>query len=79
MAGSIIGGVVSLAVVAIVFSQVLMPQLVSGITTYNTTFNSTVNNVWATNTGAVSLWSTSQIIAVVGFLFVLLAVFGVAV
>jgi len=66
MAGSIIGGVVSLTVVAIVFAQVLMPTLV----TTNTT-------TW--NTSAGSLWGTSQIISVVGFIFVLLAVFGIAV
>jgi hypothetical protein len=66
MAGSIIGGIVSLAVVAIVFAQVLMPTLV----TTNTT---------AWQASATSLWGTSQIISVVGFIFVLLAVFGIAV
>ena len=66
MAGSLIGGIVSLTVVAIVFAQVLMPTLV---TTNTTTWNSS----------ASSLWGTSQIISVVGFIFVLLAVFGIAV
>jgi hypothetical protein len=66
MAGSMIGGIISLAVVAIIFAQVLLPTLV---TTNTTTWNSS----------AGSLWGTSQIISIVGFIFVLLAVFGVAV
>ena len=61
---SLIGGIVGLTVVAIVFAQVLMPTLV----TTNTTS-------W--NTSAASLWSTGQIISVVGFIFVLLMVFGI--
>jgi hypothetical protein len=75
MAGSIIGGIVSLAVVAIVFAQVLMPILVTGL---NATYTTSAG-VFTTNASAVTLWSTSQIISVVGFIFVLLAVFGVAV
>ena len=61
---SLIGGIVGLTVVAIVFAQVLMPTLV----TTNTT---------AWNSSAASLWGTSQIISVVGFIFVLLMVFGI--
>ena len=63
--GSIIGGIVSLTVVAIVFSNVLMPTLVSANTTG-----------WQSS--ASSLFNTSQIIAVVGWIFVLLAVFGIS-
>jgi hypothetical protein len=75
MAGSIIGGIVSLAVVAIVFAQVLMPVLVTG---YNTTYNIS-GTIYTSQASAVSLWTTSQVISVVGFIFVLLAVFGIAV
>ena len=56
----------SLTVVAIVFAQVLMPTLVT-------------TNVTGWQPSASSLWGTSQIISVVGFIFVLLAVFGIAV
>jgi hypothetical protein len=75
MAGSIIGGIVSLAVVAIVFAQVLMPVIVTGV---NTTYNIS-GTVYTTNASALSLWNTGQVISVVGFIFVLLAVFGIAV
>lgn len=61
---SVIAGIVSLTVTAIVFAQVLMPTLV----TTNTTS-------WQTSAG--SLWGTSQIIAVVGFIVLLLTVFGI--
>jgi hypothetical protein len=61
---NIVAGIVSLTVVAIVFANVLMPTLV---TTNTTTWQSS----------ATSLWGTSQIIAVVGFIFILLAVFGI--
>lgn len=64
--GSLIGGIVSLTVIAIVFSQVLMPTLVN-------------TNTTGWNSSASSLWGTSQIISVVGWIFVLLAVFGIAV
>lgn len=63
--GSIIGGIVSLTVVAIVFSNVLMPTL-------------TATNTTGWQSSATSLWNTSQIIAVVGWIFVLLAVFGIS-
>ena len=61
---SVIAGIVSLTVTAIVFAQVLMPTLV---TTNTTTWQSS----------AASLWGTSQIIAVVGFIVLLLTVFGI--
>lgn len=61
---SVIHGVVGLTVTAIVFAQVLLPTLV----TTNTT---------AWNSSAASLWGTSQIISVVGFIVLLLGVFGI--
>lgn len=61
---SVIAGIVSLTVTAIVFAQVLMPTLVGTNTTG-----------WQSSAG--SLWGTSQIIAVVGFIVLLLTVFGI--
>jgi hypothetical protein len=61
---NIVAGIVSVTVFAIVFANVLMTTLV---TTNTTTWQSS----------ATSLWGTSQIIAVVGFIFILLAVFGI--
>lgn len=62
---NMVAGVISLAIVAIVIAQVLISTLV----TTNTT-------TWATS--AASLWSTSQIVVVAGFLFVILGVFGLS-
>lgn len=62
---NMVAGVISLAIVAIVIAQVLISTLV----TTNTT-------TWATS--ASSLWSTSQIVVVAGFLFVILGVFGLS-
>lgn len=61
---TVINGIVSLTVTAIVFAQVLMPTLV----TTNTTG-------W--NTSASNLWGTTQIITVVGFVILILSVFGI--
>lgn len=61
---SVISGIVSLTVTAIVFAQVLMPTLVN-------------TNVTGWNSSASSLYGTSQIIAVVGFIVLLLTVFGI--
>jgi hypothetical protein len=61
---SVISGIVSLTVTAIVFAQVLMPTLVN-------------TNTTGWNTSASSLYGTSQIIAVVGFIVLLLTVFGI--
>lgn len=60
---NMVAGIISLAIVSIVLAQVLMSTLVSTNTT-----------TWATS--AASLWSTTQIIVVAGFLFVILGVFG---
>jgi hypothetical protein len=60
---NMVAGVISLAIVAIVIAQVLINTLV----TTNTT-------TW--DTSAKSLWTTSQLIVVAGFLFVILGVFG---
>ena len=60
-----VAGVISLAIVAIVIAQVLINTLV----TTNTTG-------W--NSSASSLWGTSQLIVVAGFLFVILGVFGLS-
>lgn len=62
---NLVAGIISVAIVAIITAQVLMSTLV----TTNTT---------AWNTSASSLWSTSQIIVVAGFLFVILGVFGLS-
>lgn len=70
---SVIHGVVGLTVTAIVFSQVLMPTLATGL---NSTFNIS-GAEYTTNASAFSLWGTSQIIAVVGFIVLLLGVFGI--
>lgn len=61
---SVISGIVSLTVTAIVFAQVLMPTLVN-------------TNTTGWNSSASSLYGTSQIIAVVGFIVLLLTVFGI--
>ena len=61
---TVINGIVSLTVTAIVFAQVLLPTLV----TTNTT---------AWQSSAASLWNTSQIISVVGFILLILGVFGI--
>ena len=82
MAGSLVASIVTLTVTALVFSQTLMPQLVNGV---NASFylyaNSTggAGTTYTTNAAAFSLWGTSQILAVVGFLFIVLAVFGIAI
>lgn len=62
---NMVAGVISLAIVAIVIAQVLINTLV----TTNTTS-------W--DTSAKNLWSTSQLIVVAGFLFVILGVFGLS-
>jgi hypothetical protein len=62
--GKIIGGIISLGITFYLFANVLMPTLV---TTNTTTWQSS----------ATSLLGTSQIIAVAGFIFIILAVFGI--
>lgn len=62
---NMVAGVISLAIVAIVIAQVLISTLVT-----------TNTSTWATS--AASLWSTSQIVVVAGFLFVILGVFGLS-
>ena len=62
---NMVAGVISLAIVAIVIAQVLINTLV----TTNTT-------EW--DASAKSLWGTSQLIVVAGFLFVILGVFGLS-
>ena len=62
---NMVAGVISLAIVAIVIAQVLISTLVT-----------TNTSSWATS--AASLWSTSQIVVVAGFLFVILGVFGLS-
>lgn len=60
----LIGGIIGLAIVVIVFSTVLMDQII----TTNTTS-------WTT--AEQSLWSTVGLVAVVGILVLMLRVFGV--
>jgi hypothetical protein len=60
---NMVAGIISLAIVAIVLTQVLMDTLVT-----------TNTDTWDTSAG--SLWDTTQIIVVAGFLFVILGVFG---
>ena len=62
---NLVAGIIALAITAIVLAQVLMTTLVSTNTT-----------LW--DTSAKSLWSTTQIIVVAGFLFVILGVFGLS-
>ena len=62
---NMVAGIISLAIVSIVLTQVLMNTLV----TTNTA-------TWDTSAG--SLWDTTQIIVVAGFLFVILGVFGLS-
>lgn len=64
MATGLLGGIIALTVTAILFANVLMPTIVD-----------TNTSTW--NTSAASLWGTNQIILVVGFLFVVMAVFGI--
>ena len=61
---TVINGIVTLTVTAIIFAQVLIPTLVDTNTT-----------TW--NASAASLWGTGQIISVVGFIVLLLGVFGI--
>ena len=61
---TVINGIVSLTVTAIVFAQVLMPTLVN-------------TNTTGWNTSASNLWSTTQIISVVGFVILILSIFGI--
>lgn len=61
---SLIGGIISLTIVVIVFSNVLMP-----------TIKGTNTTEWSAS--EVSLWGTVGLIAVVGIVFVMLGVFGV--
>ena len=77
---TVINGIVSLTVTAIVFAQVLMPTLVTGInSTYCTAYNATGScvSLYTTDSSALSLWSTTQVIAVVGFVLLILAVYGI--
>jgi hypothetical protein len=62
---NMVAGVISLAIVAIVIAQVLINTLVT-----------TNTSGWSTS--SASLWSTSQLIVVAGFLFVILGVFGLS-
>ena len=62
---NMVAGIISLAIVAIVLAQVLMSTLVT-----------TNTSSWTTS--AASLWGTSQIIVIAGFLFVILGVFGLS-
>lgn len=62
---NMVAGIISLAIVAIVLTQVLMDTLVT-----------TNTDTW--DTSASSLWDTTQIIVVAGFLFVILGVFGLS-
>lgn len=61
---SLIGGIISLTIVIIVFTNVLMPTIKGANTTG-----------WTTS--ETSLWSTVGLVAVVGIVFVMLGVFGV--
>lgn len=61
---SVIGGIISLTIVIIVFSNVLMP-----------TIKETNTTSWSNS--EVSLWGTVGLISVVGIVFLMLAVFGV--
>ena len=70
---SLIGGIIGLAITVIVFTTVLMPQIISAPTTYNT---SGVITSWTS--AETSLWQTVGLVAVVGILFVMLGVFGVS-
>ena len=62
---SLIGGIIGLSITVIVFTTVLMPQIITANTTS-----------WTS--AEVSLWQTVGLIAVVGVLFVMLGVFGVS-
>jgi hypothetical protein len=62
---NMVAGIISLSIVAIVLSQVLLDTLVT-----------TNTDGWDTSAG--SLWDTTQIITVAGFLFVILGVFGLS-
>ena len=62
---NLVAGIISLAIVTIVLAQVLMSTLVS-------------TNTATWDTSAASLWDTTQIIVVAGFLFVILGVFGLS-
>lgn len=64
MASGLLGGIIALTVTAILFANVLMPTIVG-------------TNTTGWQSSASSLWSTSQIISVVGFIFILMAVFGI--
>ena len=64
MAAGLLGGIIALTVTAILFANVLMPTIVN-------------TNTTGWQSSATSLWGTSQIISVVGFIFVLMAVFGI--
>ena len=65
---SIIGGIISITIAAIVMANVLVPTIKS----MNTTGLSP-----ATSQAFSGLWSTTAVIIVVGFVFVILAVFGI--
>lgn len=60
----LIGGIIGLAIVVIVFSTVLMDQIINTNTT-----------LWTT--AEQSLWGTVGLVAVVGILVLMLRVFGV--
>jgi len=62
---NMVAGIIALAITAIILAQVLMSTLVS-----------TNTDTWDSSAG--SLWDTTQIIVVAGFLFVILGVFGLS-
>jgi hypothetical protein len=76
---SLIGGIIGLAVATIVFTTVLMPNILTTNTTYRVytdSVNYTTSGSWST--ASSGLWTTVGLIAVVGMLFVVLGVFGVS-
>ena len=62
---NMVAGIISLAIVSIVLTQVLLDTLVN-----------TNTDTW--DSSASSLFDTTQIIVVAGFLFVILGVFGLS-
>lgn len=68
----LIGGIIGLAIGVIVFSTVLMDQIISTPTSYNVS-----GTIYTWSSAETSLWNTVGLVAVVGILVVMLRVFGV--